>query len=154
MNSTLAIVLLIILAIILFFFLRALIPMFSNAIKNLPKGIFIVMFLTIIGIMAYLVWFLISPEVKGGSTGNSDTKAPTENAEVLEKDAHAIVLSEDRIFINDTEVDMEYVGKYIDKHVESNTPLTIVDDYSSSKLHHEITAMCDQKGVNYSYADE
>lgn len=158
MNKPLAIILLVILAIVLVLLLRVLIPAFTNYLKNLPKGIFILLFVAIIAVMVYLIYFLISSAATGGEMGKTPEDEITvqeENKEVvLEAVENCIILREDSIWINNVLVTMDYAEKYIDEHVESNTPIVIVDDYSLSSLHHEITELCDKKGVNYSTEDE
>ncbi len=162
MNKPIAIVLLAVLALVLILALKTLIPMFSNFLKNLPAGIFILFIVSILGVMAYLIYFLVSSGTPGGQMGNVEeevpivTKAPeqTEAEDVLAKLDHCIVLREDKIWIKGEEADMEKAEKYIDEHVESNTELVIVDDYSLASLHHKITKLCDKKGVNYRIENE
>ena len=154
MNNTLAIILLVILTLILVLLLRVFIPAVTNYLKNLPKGVFIILFIVIIAIMCYLIYFLFSPKLTGGEMGNTLEESSTGPEEsntdvVLEKIENCIILRNDQIWINNVQVDMDYVEKYIDEHVESNTQLIIVDDYSLASLHHKITELCDKKGVNY-----
>lgn len=157
MNNTLAIILLVILTLVLILLLRVFIPAVTNYLKNLPKGVFVILFIVILAIMGYLIYFLASPKPAGGETGNAAEESLTEPEEsdvILEKIENCIILRNDQIWIDNVQVDMDYVGKYIDEHVESNTPLTIVDDYSLASLHHQITELCDKKGVNYTKEDE
>ncbi len=164
MNKTLAIILLVVLALILIMFIKALLPALTGFLKNLPKGIFILLFLVIVGLMAYLVIFIMNADVYGGSqmSGQEEVELP-EDKEQQEEDEtgegasvpdHCILIREDRILIGDAEADMEAVGKYIDEHVVSNTPIVIVDDYSSAAVYHRITKLCDEKGVKYSKENE
>ena len=159
MNKPLAIILLVLLTLVLVLLLRIFIPALTNYLKNLPKGVFVILFVALLGIMAYLIYFLVSPRYTGGEIGNALEESSVEPEEsntdvVLEKIENCIILRNDQVWINNVQVDMDYVGKYIDEHVESNTQLIIVDDYSLASLHHQITALCDKKGVNYTEEDE
>ncbi len=164
MNKPIAIILLVVLALVLILAIRALIPMFTNFLKNLPVGIFILFLVAVLGIMAYLIYFLINADAPGGQMGNvvedlpQVTEAPEPEPqvpeEVPEKLKHCIVLKGDRIWIENQEVNTERVQSYIDEHVLSNTELIIVDDYALASLHHEITKLCDKKGVNYRIENE
>ncbi len=159
MNKPVAIILLVVLAVILVLLLRILIPVLSNYFKNLPKGIFILLFLLIIVAMVYLIYFIASSEPSGGEFGKDSDKPVAEqkdnqNDVILEIVENCIILRDDEIWINNMQVDMAYAEKYIDEHVESNTPIVIVDDYSLASLHHKITDLCDKKGVKYSTEDE
>ncbi|MBO4373854.1 MAG: hypothetical protein J5829_01995 [Lachnospiraceae bacterium] len=159
MNKPIAIIVLIILVLFLVILLRILIPAFTNYLKNLPKGIFVLLVLAVIAAMVYLVVFLIKSNGTGGEIGNTPEEVETQveeekNEVVLERIEDCIILRDDQIWINNVQVGMDFVEKYIDEHVVSNTHLTIVDDYSLASLHHEITALCDKKGVNYSNEDE
>ena len=166
MNKPFAIILLAVLALVLILAIRALIPMFTNFLKNLPVGIFILFLVAILGIMAYLIYFLINADTPGGQMGKpaeelpqvteapEDPDEPEVPEEVPETLKHCIVLKGDRIWIENQQVNTERVQSYIDEHVLSNTELIIVDDYALASLHHEITKLCDKKGVNYRIENE
>ncbi|MCR5823035.1 MAG: hypothetical protein K6G60_01235 [Lachnospiraceae bacterium] len=162
MNKIVAIILLVILALILILFIKAMVPALTGFLKNLPKGIFILLFLVIVGMMIYLIWYLANSKVYGGQQQNADLQEQEEqqeeeqlkgNDEIIQPD-HCIVLRDDVILISDREADMDTVEKYIDWHVENNTEMVIVDDYSTAALHHRITKLCDEKGVNYRTENE
>ncbi len=166
MNKPIAIILLVVLALILILALRALVPMFTNFFKKLPLGIFLIFIAAILGVMAYLVYFLATEDRHGGAAGDPGAEIPQitdapqqqedpgEPADISANLQHCIVLREDRIWIEGKEADLEQAGKYIDEHVESNTELVVVDDYSLASLHHQITNLCDKKGVNYRIENE
>ncbi len=164
MNSVVAIILLVVLALILILFIKAMIPALTGLIKTLPKGIFILLFLVIVGMMIYLVYYLMNSGIYGGQQQNTDEpqqeqeqqqeeEQQTGIEEIIQPD-HSIVIRYDVILIGDREVDMEAVEKYIDWHVENNTELVIVDDYSTAATHHKITKLCDEKGVKYRTENE
>lgn len=159
MNKPLAIILLVILALILVLLLRVFIPAVTNYLEHLPKGVFVILFIVILAVMGYLIYFLVTPKITGGETENvleEPSIGPEgSNTDVFqEKIENCIILRNDQIWIDNVQVDMNYVEKYIDEHVESNTPLIILDDYSLASLHHQITELCDKKGVNYTKEDE
>ena len=159
MSNVAAIILLIVLAGVLFLLLRVLIPAFSDYIKQLPKSIFVVLFLVVISAMGYLVYHLVNSFQTGGEIGTAsqETAEPAEEGRrdvTLEKMEDCIILRENQIWIENVQVGMPEVEKYIDEHVESNTRLTIIDDYALASLHHEITELCERKGVNYSNENE
>lgn len=163
MNKIVAIILLVILAVFLFFILKTLIPAFFSYLKKMPIGIFALLLMLVLAIMAYLIWFLVTSDGNGGALGNADNPGNTQisqeaqNTEGVESTKvldNYILLRQDQILINNELVDMERLEMFIDDHVLSNTAIVIVDDYSSSSLHHTITEMCDKKGVKYSNKDE
>ncbi len=163
MNKYIAIILLAVLALILILFIKAMVPALTGFLKNLPKGIFILLFLVIVGMMIYLIHYLVNSGVYGGQQQNTEEQQEQEELEeeeqlpenegVIQPD-HSIVLHNDVILISGREADMDTVEKYIDLHVENNTELVIVDDYSTAALHHRITKLCDEKGVNYRTENE
>ena len=155
MNKVTAIILLVLLALILILVIRALIPAFTDFLRKLPKGIFILLILVIIGMMAYLIRYLVVGEKHGGQQENAmeeQTDDPSEEGPGIYE--HCIIIRGDKIWINNGEADLEQVEKYIDEHVLSKTELVIADDYSTASLHHEITALCDKKGVRYRTENE
>ncbi len=166
MNKPIAVILLVVLALILILAFKALIPMFTNFFKKLPLGIFLIFIAAILGVMAYLVYFLVTEDRHGGAAGDPAAEIPQiteaplqqedpgDTAGISEKLKHCIVLREDEIWIEGREVDLEQAEKYIDEHVESNTELVVADDYSLASLHHKITNLCDKKGVNYRIENE
>lgn len=159
MSKPLAIILLVILALILVLLLRVFIPAVTNYLENLPKGVFVILFIVILAVMGYLIYFLVTPQLTGGETESAleESSAGLEGSDtdvILENTENCIILRKDQIWIDNVQVDMDYVEKYIDEHVESNTPLVILDDYSLASLHHQITELCDKKGVNYTKEDE
>ncbi len=161
MNKYIAIILLAVLALILILFIKAMVPALTGLIKTLPKGIFILLFLVIVGMMIYLIYYLANSGVYGGQQQNAEEQQEQQqeeeqlsgNEEILQPD-HCIVLRNDVILIGDREADMSTVEKYIDWHVENNTELIIVDDYSTAALHHRISKLCDEKGVKYRTENE
>ncbi len=161
MNKYIAIILLAVLALILLLVIKAMVPALTGLIQTLPKGIFILLFLVIVGMMIYLIYYLANSGVYGGQQQNAEEQQEQQqeeeqlsgNEEILQPD-HCIVLRNDVILIGDREADMSTVEKYIDWHVENNTELIIVDDYSTAALHHRISKLCDEKGVKYRTENE
>ncbi len=161
MNNTIAIILLVVLFLVLIILLKLIIPTLTKTLKSMPGWVFVIMIVAIIGVMGWLINYLISAnKAGGGEIGNSPEEITTtepegnnvqdENAEL----ADCIILRDDQIWIENVQVDITYAEKYIDEHVESNTRLTIVDDYALASLHHKITELCDKKGVKYDKKDE
>ena len=157
MNKVLAIILLIILLVILIYILKTILPAFARFITGLPKGIFIILLAGIVGLMGYLVFYLINSSQYGGVLADpaSSVDIPDPDEEIVaEKIDNCIILRNDEIWIDNQIVDVDFLKTYIDERVESNTEITVVDDYSLSSLHHEITSICNEKGVNYRNEDE
>lgn len=162
MNKITAIVILVILAIVLFFLLKSFMPVFSRAIKNMPKGIFILLILVIIVVMIYLTSYIVNDRT-GGNPGNNgesndeiiEASMDDSQADVItESIENCIILRNDEIWIDNQKVEWDAMEKYIDVHVENNIEISIIDDYSTAVLHHKITDLCDEKGVKYKTEDE
>lgn len=154
MSKIVAIIFLVICLVVLFLLIRMFTPAFKNLLSRLPKGIFVIIFLFVIGFIVYLVYFLFNNEAKGGNPGIdgevTEVQETVESEDIVKANVeNCIILRDEQIWIDNMQVDMEYVNQYIDYRVENNIELTIVDDYSVSSLHHEITELCDKKGVNY-----
>ena len=73
---------------------------------------------------------------------------------ITESTENCIILRNDEIWIDNQSVDWDTMEKYIDFHVENNIEISIIDDYSTAVLHHQITNLCDEKGVKYRTEDE
>ena len=157
MNNVIAIILLIILAVILIVFLKLVIPALSGFLKQIPKGTFVFLFLVVVGLMAYLIYYIVTYKDVHGNPGNPDTTSPEAiesfsfSSPELKDDV--IVLRGDKIFIEDAEVTLEEAEKFIDRHVEDNIEITIIDDYSLASLYHEISGMCTEKGAKFITGD-
>lgn len=150
MNNTLAIILLVLLALVLIFMFKALIPVFSKFIKNLPKGIFVILFLLIILAIVYLASFLLNTNTNHGQTGNAAEPelAQTGNASLATSD-NCIILRGDQIWIGDQMVDSDGAKQYLDRFPSDDQELIIVDDYSFYLLHNSITELCKERGIEY-----
>lgn len=157
-NLIVTIILLAISLMLLVVLLKTLLPTVLEFINRLPIIVKIIFILILFAIVFYLV-SSISPNIMGGMIGTqTEVKESlveeTTQAVVKEEIDNCIILREDQIWIENDQVDMEQVEKYIDEHVENNIELIIVDDYSLSSLHHKITDLCDEKGVNYKNENE
>ena len=155
MNNTLAIILLVLLALVLIFMFKALIPVFSKFIKNLPKGIFLILFLVIALVMAYLVRFLITTNTNHGETGNAAESVSGQTEDVASDATDScIILRGDQIWIGDQMVDSDGAKQYLDRFPSDDQKLIIVDDYSLYSLHNSITELCRERGIEYVEKDE
>lgn len=159
MSKIIAIVLLVVLIVVLFFIIKIFAQTFKDLIAHLPKGILILLLFAIIGAIVYLLWFVFTDEARGGNPGaegGSETQEELAASEdlVMESVEKCIILRDDQIWIDNQQVEIEYVSDYIDDCVESVVPIVIVDDYSLSSLHHTIVDLCNKKGVQYSLEDE
>ncbi len=157
-NLIVTIILLAISLMLLVILLKTLLPTVLNFINHLPKIIIIISILILFAVIFYLV-SLISPKIPGGMIVtqpevNESQEEETTQAVVKEKIDNCIILREDQIWIDNDQVDIDQVENYIDWHVENNIEIIIVDDYSLSSLHHKITDLCDEKGVNYKNENE
>ncbi|MCR5205327.1 MAG: hypothetical protein K6E47_09740 [Lachnospiraceae bacterium] len=156
MSKPTAIILLVLLALLLFGIFKILLPSIKIYIARMPKGIFVLLFLVIVGVIIYLVHYLITGAT-GGNPGNEQT---SEIAGIEQEDApktlkeNCIVLSGSEVYVENEKADSATLEKYIDYRVENNIPITIVDDYSTAALFREIKAICDKKGVRYSIENE
>lgn len=156
MSKPTAIILLVLLALLLFGIFKILLPSIKIYIARMPKGIFVLLFLVIVGVIIYLVHYLITGAT-GGNPGNEQT---SEIAGIEQEDApktlkeNCIVLSGSDVYVENEKADSATLEKYIDYRVENNIPITIVDDYSTAALFREIKAICDKKGVRYSIENE
>ena len=156
MSKPTAIILLVLLALLLFGIFKILLPSIKIYIARMPKGIFVLLFLVIVGVIIYLVHYLITGAT-GGNPGNEQT---SEIAGIEQEDApktlkeNCIVLSGSEVYVENERADSATLEKYIDYRVENNIPITIVDDYSTAALFREIKAICDKKGVRYSIENE
>ena len=161
MNNIIAIVLLVVLFLALIILLNIRGLSLKSTLKRMPGWIFALLILAIIITMGWLVYYLISANHAGGGEAGSSpeeiTTTEPEKEEVPNEKviaANCIILREDQIWIDNVQVNMEDVEKYIDEHAESKTRITIVDDYALASLYHSITALCDKKGVKYDKKDE
>lgn len=155
MNNTFAIILLVLLALLFIFMFKTLISAFSSYIKNLPKGIFVILFLAIILIMAYLIYFLITTNTNHGDTGNAaeTVSGQTEDVASVTTD-NCIILRGDQIWIGDQMVDSDGAKQYLDIFPSDDQKLIIVDDYSLNSLHNSITELCRERGIEYVEKEE
>lgn len=162
MNKITAIVILVVLAIVLLFLIKSFMPVFTKAISQMPKGIFILLMLVILGVMIYLISFIANDRTGGnpGNDGESNDdiiEASMDNDQdeiITESIENCIILRNDEIWINNQNVDWDTMEKYVDVHVENNIEISIIDDYSTAVLHHKITDLCGEKGVKYTIEDE
>ena len=156
MSKPTAIVLLILLALLLFGIFKILLPSIKIYISRMPKGIFVLLFLVIAGVVVYLVHYLIT-----GATGGNPGNDKTSEIAGIEQDEgpktvkeNCIVLSGSDVYVENEKADSQTINKYIDYRVENNIQITIVDDYSTAALFREIKAICDSKGVRYIVENE
>lgn len=160
MNKVIAIVLLVILVVVLILLLRPMISGITKSFMHLPVWMCVLLVVAVIIGIGALALYLFPMDgtrgIIGGVGEESSSTTPVEEAAMEDNISfvNCIVLRDDQIWIDNTQVDMEYVEKYIDEHVESNTRITIIDDYALASLHHQITDMCDKKGVKYDKRDE
>ena len=160
MSKVIAVIFLVLCLVVLFFLIRMFTPAFKSLLSRLPKGIFILLFILVLGFIAYLGYYIFCNDPKGGNPG-ADGEVTEVQENIIESEdivkeniENCIILRDEEIWIDNQRADMETVNKYIDYRVENNITLTIVDDYSVSSLHHEITELCDKKGVNYTTENE
>ncbi|MBR4343114.1 MAG: hypothetical protein IKP88_10520 [Lachnospiraceae bacterium] len=156
MNKTTAIILLVLLAVLLIGVFKILLPSIKLYIARMPKGIFVLLFLVIIGAIVYLVYFLINDRT-GGISGNESTehvRTAAEQEELEIKKENCVVLRGDEVWVENEQADSKTLDKYLDYRVENNITVTIVDDYSTVALFREIKAICEKKGVRISIEDE
>ncbi|MBR5179576.1 MAG: hypothetical protein IKW90_12370 [Lachnospiraceae bacterium] len=158
MSKPTAIILLVLLALLLFGIFKILLPSIKIYISRMPKGIFVLLFIVIVGAIVYLTHYLITGAT-GGNPGN-EKNSELAGIEKQEDDGpktvkeNCIVLSGSEVYVENEKADSATIEKYIDYRVENNIQLTIVDDYSTAALFREIKAICDKKGVRYSIEDE
>ena len=157
MSKPTAIILLVLLALLLFGIFKILLPSIKIYISRMPKGIFVLLFLVIVCVIIYLVYYLIG-DPTGGNPGNDKQTAASSGETAIDEERpikeDCIILSGSDVFIENKKADSETIEKYIDYRVENNRQITIVDDYSTAALIHEIKALCDEKGIRYVIEDE
>ena len=156
MSKPVAIILLVLLAVLLIVVIRILYPSIKHYINRMPKGIFVLLFLAIIGAGAYLIHYLIYGAT-GGLAGNDGSQKEQEEVKEEETEIvreNCIVLRGSEIYVGNEKSDEEAMKKYIDVRVENNIPITLVDDYSTVALFRKVKTICDEKGVRYSIEDE
>ena len=159
-SKIVASIVLLVLVVVLILLFRLIAPIIKNTINQIPKGILLILALAVLVFIICLIVYLFKDESSGGSpgAGNSGNQMQISEAEseviIIDNIENCIILRDDKVWIDNQIVDMDYVNEYIDYRVENNIQITIVDDYSLSSLHHEITDLCDNKGVNYITEDE
>ena len=158
MSKPTDIILLVLLALLLFGIFKILLPSIKIYISRMPKGIFVLLFLVIAGVIVYLVHYLITGAT-GGNPGNENNseiagiERQDEDKPITLKE-NCIVLSGSEVYVENEKADSAMIEKYIDYRVENNIQITIVDDYSTAALFREIKAICEKKGVRYIIEDE
>ena len=158
MSKPTAIILLVLLALLLFGIFKILLPSIKVYVSRMPKGIFVLLFLVIAGVIVYLVHYLITGTT-GGNPGNENS---SEIAGIEKRDEdipftnkeNCIVISGSFVYVENEKADSATLEKYIDYRVENNIQITIVDDYSTAALFREVKAICDKMGVRYVIENE
>lgn len=129
------------LAVILFFVIRS---GMKGTVKTLLSSI-------LLAVMIILVIRFVSSTIPKGSFSNVASVDPvaveTMKQESSVNPENCIILRGDQILIDDHPVDMDFVKGYVEERIDTNTVITIVDDYSTSSLHHEVTELCEEKGM-------
>ncbi len=108
------------------------------------------------GILIALLWIFLRDVARPVYINPETTVVEAVNTVVRreQEDDNAIVLREDKILINGKLVTAERAEQYIAEHAKSGTAIVIVDDYCTAELHHQITRMCEESGVEYGTEDE
>ena len=155
MSKPAAIILLVVLVLLLFGIWKILVPSIRKYISRMPKGIFVLLFLSIACTDGYMTYYLIT-DTTGGTPGNesNNTASIDEENETKPVKENCIVLSGPSQYIENKTVDDSALESYIDYRVKNNIPVTIVDDYATLELMKKVKGICDKKGVNYSIEDE
>jgi len=155
-----AIILLVILIVILVALFRLLLPSVKKYIHRMPKGIFVLLFLTILGIAVYLVYFIAHDET-GGLNGpenvaesDAEIQKTYDDGRPVTYKEHCVILWDDVILIENEKADRNTFEKYLDYRIENNITVTIVDDYASAAFLKEIKAVLEKKGARYIIEDE
>ena len=156
MSKPAAIVLLVVLVLLLFVIIKVMLPSIRLFLKRMPKGIFVLLFVLILGVSTYLVHYIFFGQT-GGMLGSDETKdeikeeKPDELKVVKE---NCIVLSGSEVLIENEKADNKALDSYLAYRIENNIPVTIVDDYSTVALIKDIIAICEKKGVRYIIENE
>lgn len=158
MSKPAAIILLVVMGILLFVIVKVMIPSLKRYISRMPKGIFVLLFLLILGISAYLIHYLIYGDRTGGMFGSDKPKDELAEDEKDEEKyivkENCIVLSGSDVLIENEKADNKTLEAYLDYRIENNITVTIVDDYCTVALIRDIKAFCEKKGVRYIIEDE
>ncbi len=149
MDRTTVIIILAVLLLLLIGTVSALMPTFKRFVHRMPRSILIVLMLVIIGVMIWLIVYLVNDLPGGGQTGenehNRTETSQNEQENPLLEDC--IIIRGKDIIINNLIADLNSLSDYIDERVENGTLLTIVDDYAVSSLYRSIIELCEEKGV-------
>ena len=140
---------------------KPLLPMFHRSVGKMPKWFYFLLLLALIVSVPFMITYLMKKPPAGnpGLDGDSITEeqlasvAPSSAEGEVHMPKDCVILSNDEIWVEDRKIDMEALEEYIDKHVEENLPIRILDDYSSAAFWHRVIDLCTKKGVNYTTED-
>ena len=154
MSKTTAIILLVFMAALLFIIFRILLPSIKLYISRMPKGIFVLLFIVIIGVSAYLIDFLINDRTGGLSGNDNQNTTPGGDEEDTVIRENCIILRNDGVWVENEKADTGKIEKYLAYRAENNITVTIVDDYSTVAQFKEVKAICEKTGVRINVEDE
>ena len=126
MSKTTAIILLVFLAALLFIIFRILLPSIKLYISRMPKGIFVLLFIVIIGASAYLIDFLINDRT-GGLFGNDNqniTSGGDEVDTVIRE--NCIIIRSDGIWVENEKAEKGFLD-YVSDPGKVSFPWTMID---------------------------
>ena len=151
MNNAIAIVGLVVIVFVVCIFFKAVISSVSGFANKLPRWISFVILVVALILAVILLGYIFDHSIIFGTPGNSEATV-TDDGNALEDSTqeqaeNTIVLRGDDIIIDGDETDLAGAERYIAGFVDSDQTLIIVDDYSTSYLHHRITDICNQKNV-------
>lgn len=148
----------IILLVIFVYLLIAIISSFKEIMKRLPKGIFICLFLVVVGMMAFIIRGWIKGITPGGIEElNTESAANNENEDettIVETYDNCIHVKEDQILVNNELVSDEKLDEYITDKAREGKEIVIVDNYSSYEVFEKVINKCEEKRVKHVEKDE
>ena len=143
-NKIVAIVVLIFLALVVILILKYLKDPFAKWVRRKPV-FFTFLTIIFIGIMVFLVKYIFRSETVGFGDNNNYSGQGQETNEtakaVISLDPHTVLLSRDKIQIEDYEISLTELNDYLHEHSLNNVDVMIYDDYSSTTFVHQIIKM-------------
>ncbi len=148
----------IILLVIFVYLLITIISSFKEVMKRIPKGIFVILFFVVVGMMAFIIRGWIKGIPPGGieEASISGTEGDPDNEEltIVETYDNCIHVKEDQILVNNELVSDEELDKYIIDKARDGEEIVIVDNYSSYESFEKVINKCEEKNVRHDEKDE
>ena len=158
MNNAIAIVALVVVVLIICVFFKSIVSTVSGVAGKMPQGLRFIILIAALILAVVLLGYLFDHTKIFGTPGNPDgtvTDIGNASEEITpEQSENTIILSGDQIWINGEKTDLMGAEKYISEFANSSMELTIVDDYSTSYIHHSITQLCTKNNVIPRCVDE